>query len=573
MHSTPAAFYYSEVTIIGDLERARHLALAAKEEAAKEILLSLLAQAEEAGRDDLACEVLAQLAEVYLVRTAYDGVTEGIRRIRECLSSYAEIRSGRRPDLAARVTMSEAEIDHLICRYTRRAAFLAAGLAAANGDHDGAAASLDTLIETPGDFEDLALEQRGLICYARILMARGLCDDDMYADSVPIWAVLLDQLEEYAGAGDPESDHLFVNGALSYGRFCVETGRLDEAQPWLRRAEARAGARDWQLAAARAQLERAAARWSDGDIAETQTLVHQAYPAIAEHVRAHDVSRSWLYFGLIRFRMGALDEADECWGHAERHWREIEKPLHIHRILLQRSWISILRGDFAVAVEKVAQARELLDSYPRHSWLQYARLDDQLGNIWRADALADLGLDPATGAVPGDVDGPGYQRAMSKLQQAADLKVPAALAVDAVRYAIPDAGARMRWARCVSAPLLAGAFAVAKEWGNTVLLTELIEYHSARGAFTAEPSEKQAGSAPGAWAATATAAVPVEGDLALVAAAPPVQADGGLTRLGPLPPMRMDPAGDQIMSGYRELAWQRYGREVTAADDEWSTWP
>jgi hypothetical protein len=162
---------------------------------------------------------------------------------------------------------------------------------------------------------------------------------------------------------------------------------------------------------------------------------------------------------------------------------------------------------------------------------------------------------------------------MSKLQQAADLKVPAALAVDAVRYAIPDAGARMRWARCVSAPLLAGAFAVAKEWGNTVLLTELIEYHSARGAFTAELSEKQAGSAPGAWAATATAAVPVEGDLALVAAAPPVQADGGLTRLGPLPPMRMDPAGDQIMSGYRELAWQRYGREVTAADDEWSTWP
>ncbi|MGC7299717.1 hypothetical protein RA988_24760, partial [Mycobacteroides abscessus subsp. massiliense] len=94
-------------------------------------------------------------------------------------------------------------------------------------------------------------------------------------------------------------------------------------------------------------------------IAETQTLVHQAYPAIAEHVRAHDVSRSWLYFGLIRFRVGALDEADECWGHAERHWREIEKPLHIHRILLQRSWIAIMRGDFAAAVEKVAEAREL----------------------------------------------------------------------------------------------------------------------------------------------------------------------------------------------------------------------
>lgn len=573
MQGAPAAFYYSGVTIIADLERARHLALAAQEEAAKEILLSSLAQAEKADRDDLACEVLAQLAEIYLVRTAYDGVVEGVRRIRECLDAYAEIRAGRRPDLADRVTLSEGEVDHLICRYGRRAAFLAAGLAAANGDHTGAAAHLRTLVEIAGDFEDLVAEHRRLICYAKILIARGLCDDDMYADSVPVWADLLDRLEEYACQGDLEADYLFVNGALAYGRFCVDTGRLEEAQPWLRRAEARAGARDWRLACARAQLERAAARWTDGDIADTQTLVHRAYPAIAEHVRAHDVSRSWLYFGLIRFRMGALDEADECWGHAERHWREIEKPLHIHRILLQRSWIAIMRGDFATATEQVAQARELLDSYPRHSWLQYARLDDQLGNIWRADALADLGLDLGTGRVAVDSDSPGYRGAMTKLRQAADLKVPAALAVDAVRYAIPEAGARMRWARCVSAPLLAGAFAVAKEWGNAALLSELIEYHSARGAFTTELGDDRQGSAVGAWSSIATAAVPVEGDLALVAAAPPVQADGGLTRLGPLPPLRMDPVGEQIMSGYRELARQRYGREVTAVDDEWSTWP
>lgn len=544
------------MTIIGDLQRARQLALAAKEEAAKEILLSLLAQVEEADRDDLACEVLAQLAEIYLVRTAYDGVEEGIRRISECLDAYTQIRAGKRPDLAAQVTMSDGEIDHLICRYTRRTEFLAAGLAAANGDHDGAAAHLRTLIETEGDFEDLAAEHRGLICYARILIARGLCDDDMYADSVPVWAEVLDLLEEYARDGNPESDHLFVHGALAYGRFCVETGRLDEAEPWLRRAEARAGARDWHLAGARAQLERAAARWADGDIAETQTLVHRAYPAIAEHVRAHDVSRSWLYFGLIRFRMGDLDDADECWGHAERHWREIEKPLHIHRILLQRSWICIVRGDFAEAAEKVMQARELLDSYPRHSWLQYARLDDQLGNIWRADALADMGFDPAAGTVDCAEDSPEYGRAMAKLEQAAELKVPAALAVDAVRYAIPEAGARMRWARCVSAPLLAGAFAVAQEWEHTALVSELIEYHSARGAFTADPEDEADGPVPGAWAATATAAVPVEGDMALVAAAPPVQADGGLTRLGPLPPLRMDPTGDPIMSRYRELARQ-----------------
>lgn len=63
------------------------------------------------------------------------------------------------------------------------------------------------------------------------------------------------------------------------------------------------------------------------------------------------------------------------------------------------------------------------------------------------------------------------------------------------------------------------------------------------------------------------------GELALVAAAPPVQADGGLPAWGRYRRFGMDPAGDQIMRSYRELARQRYGREVTAVDDEWPTWP
>ena len=158
--------------------------------------------------------------------------------------------------------------------------------------------------------------------------------------------------------------------------------------------------------------------------AHDPSLVHEAYPAIAEGCRAHDVSRCWLYFGLIALSIGKLDDADERFGHAERHWREIEKPLHIHRILLQRSWVDIFRGDFDAARERTNEARELLDSWPRHSWLQYARLDDHLGSIWRADALADP------------------QNATDKLERAAELKVPAALAVDSVRHSIADADAQ-----------------------------------------------------------------------------------------------------------------------------------
>jgi hypothetical protein len=301
-------------------------------------------------------------------------------------------------------------------------------------------------------------------------------------------------------------------------------------------------------------LERATAAWAADDRAQAQSLVHEAYPAIAEHARAHDVSRCWLYFGLISISVGALDDADERLGHAERHWREVNKPLHIHRILLQRSWIDILRNQFESAVEKAAQARELLDAWPRHSWLQYARLDDHLGTILRAEALADA------------------DSAATKLQQAADLKVPAALAVDSVRHAIVDADARMRWATHVSARILAGAFAVAWEWGNTQLLSELVEYHSARGAFSTEPTDVESDG----WTGTATAAVPIaaEEEFALVAAGSASSVGGGgLTRLGPLPPLQMDPDTPPIMSRYRALAHQRYGRDITADEAAWSTWP
>ena len=544
------------MSIQDELDRARQLIFAAKEEAAKDLLLSLGPQIEEADRDDLMMEVLSQLGELYLVRTAYDGVREAIRRIDECLALYRSIRAGTNPEAAARVTMSDTEIDHMLGRYTRRAQFLRTGLAAAaHGDHEGAELALLILCndDSGAAFADLTDEHDFLITYARIFCAVALCDDDLHVQSVPLWERVIEAIDR-SGDGLESDDHLLVQGATGYGRFCIETGRITEAEPWLRRAGARADACGWELAKARTQLERGTAAWATGDVWQTQTLVHEAYPAIAEGYRAHDVSRSWLYLGLISMSLGKLDDADERFGHAERHWREVEKPLHIHRILLQRSWVDLLRNRFDAAAEKAAEARQLLDSWPRHSWLQYARLDDHMGSILRAEALAD----------PED--------AATKLQQATDLKVPAALAVDSVRHAIVDADARMRWATLVSARILAGAFAVVYEWGKTDLLSELIEYHCARGAFSTEPAE----GAEDEWKGAATAAVPVEAEdeYALVAAGSPSAAGpGGLTRLGPLPPLRMDPDMPPIMSRYRELAHQRYGRDITAHEVVWSTWP
>ena len=586
---TANRIYDAAVSISDDLERARQLTFAADEVSARDLLLSLLPRIEQADRDDLVLEVFAQLGEIYLARGANDGVPECIRRIREPLNIYQGILAGTMPEAAGQVHISEAEIAHMVRRYSRRAQFLQVGLAAAQGDHEGAEAALGALADSDITFPDLADEHRHLLSNARMLCAAALCDDDLHVRSMPLWESVLDALNQPAGGSD-YADHLWVSAATAYGRFCIETGRLSEAEPWLRRAGARAQARGWELASARSQLERAAASWAVGDHVTTEQLVSEAYPVIARHERAHEVSRCWLYLGLIRLGSGALEAADQCWEHAERHWRELGKPLHLHRILLQRSWIAIFWGRFPDAVELIAQARELLDSSPRSSWLQYALLDNHLGTVWRADALADLGFDgsgdpdeslqeneaihaESLGILRGEVGTPEYWRAMTKLEQAAELKLPAALAVDSVRYSIADADARSRWAARVSAPILASAFAVAWEWENTDLISELVEYHSARGTFNSEQQERQVGE----WESTAAAPAFIDtGDelvAATAAAGPSAQGGSSLTRLGPLPPLRMQPDAAPIMCHYRALALQRYGRDVTAAEPAWSTWP
>lgn len=585
--------YDAAVSITDELERARRLALAADEEAARDLLLSLLRRIEQADRDDLMLEVFAQLGEIYLARGANDGVQECIRRIGDCLAIYTQILAGTMPEAASQVRLSDAEIAHMVCRYARRVQFLQTGLAAAQGDHEGAELALQVLAHDSdrelAERSELIDEHAYLLTHARIICASALCDDDLHPRSLALWERILEALNPSPGGGPEYADYIWVFGATVYGRFCVETGRLSEAEPWLRRAGARAQAYGWELAAARTQLELAAARWMVGDHIATEQLISEAQPVIARHARAHDVARCWLHLGLTRLASGALQAADQCWEHAERHWRELGRPLYLHRILLQRSWIPIFCGRFAEAVEMIAQARELLDSSPRSSWLQYAHLDNHLGTVWRADALADMGFDgsgdpdetlqetaarhaESLGTLRGEVGTPQYHCAMSKLEQAAELKIPAALAVDSVRYAIADADARSRWAAHVSAPMLASAFAVAWEWENTKLVSELIEYHSARGTFNPVPP----GPAMGEWASTATVPAFVDTDepeLAATAAGPPSQTENSLTRLGPLPPLQMQPETEPILSHYRTLAVQRYGREVTAAEPAWSSWP
>ena len=310
----PQRTYDSAVSIPGELERTRRLIFAADEVAAQDLLLSITAQIVEADRDDFMLEVFAQLGEIYLVRGAIDGVRECIRRIRDCVGIYSGIAASLMPKAAVQVSMTDAEVAQMICRYSRRAQFLETGLAAAQGDHESAETALKALCDAGSDerFPALTDEHAFLLTYAHILCATALCDDDLHVRSVPLWENVL-AATDLACDRTEASDFLQVLAATAYGRFCVETGRLSEAQPWLQRAGARAQANGWELATARTELERAVASWSVRDCEATERLVSQAYPVITRYARAHDVSRCWLYLGLTRLARGAPQAADECW--------------------------------------------------------------------------------------------------------------------------------------------------------------------------------------------------------------------------------------------------------------------
>ena len=282
-------------------------------------------------------EVLAQLGEIYLARGANDGVRESIRRIHDCLAIYA------------RMPAADAEIAHLICRYSRRAQFLRTGSgrgrgrsrrrrggAGGVGDEDPDADFADLADEhalpahpRAGPVRDRAVRRRPACAFASVVGAGARCREiDDYRGTAASSPTISWSPRPPRTAGSASRP----GGCPRPSPGCVAPGPGRRQNGWeLATATNAIGAR-----------RGAAGRWATTP--STEQLVSQAYPVIARYARAHDVARCWLYLGLTRLASGALEAADECWEHAERHWRELGKPLHLHRILLQRSWIADLLG-------------------------------------------------------------------------------------------------------------------------------------------------------------------------------------------------------------------------------------
>jgi len=118
-----------------------------------------------------------------------------------------------------------------VVRYTRRARFSGNRLAAAQGDHERAAAALATLqtwgVDGKADGEHANCSPTPK-SFAAPRSATMTCTGDRFRCG--------SRYQRLAGSAQPDgagqlADYVRIAGATAYGRFCVETGRLPEANP------------------------------------------------------------------------------------------------------------------------------------------------------------------------------------------------------------------------------------------------------------------------------------------------------------------------------------------------------
>ncbi len=158
------------------------------------------------------------------------------------------------------------------------------------------------------------------------------------------------------------------------------------------------------------------------------------------------------------------------------------------------------------------------------------------------------------------------------LGRAIDLAVPSALAIDAVRYTLPNGNQREKWNRQIADPAMRMAFRFAYLSGNGPLIVDLIETQCA--GTTLDIARSAVGSAPQlplelfdppAAAAQPTVQVgtgPQRGSAPqLGAALAAVAASAGLPVVPP-PRLAVAPDGHIALGAYIEAAEQRYGHPV-----------
>ncbi|WP_433562401.1 tetratricopeptide repeat protein [Nocardia sp. CA-151230] len=397
------------------------------------------------------------------------------------------------------------------------------------GDLDGAQEALEqarTALgreEAPGDLRLACLVSSTAVAMHRQQWWRAL---DLAGES-------LDAARRF---GPEQAGHPLMNLAAAH----FETGRWELAQDLAGQALAAFEAVDDTAGVAETRQNLALMYTRTGSFDAAEPLLAAAQEHFEVAGAAHRAGIGLKVMGFIAEQRGQLETARSRYREALRRFEESQAVIDAADVRLRLAATAFASGQFEDGEFELAAARAVYAA--RGLGLHCAQLDH-----WHAGLL-----EPLVTQVPG------------LLARAVDLAIPAALALDAVRYELPDGAQRDSWNRRIVNPALRLAFRYSYLAGDARLVADLIENQCAGtildiSRLPAEPPAPLDLFQP--FEPPSESAAAVQDALQLGTAVAAVAAGAGLP-VSPPPRVSVPPDGHIALSAWLDAAEQRYGRRV-----------
>ncbi|MEC3952680.1 tetratricopeptide repeat protein [Nocardia sp. CDC153] len=397
------------------------------------------------------------------------------------------------------------------------------------GDLDGAQAALERARaalageDAPGDLRFACLVSSTAVALHRQQWWRAL---DLAGES-------LDAARRF---GPEQAGHPLMNLAAAH----FETGRWELAQDFAGQALAAFEAVEDRAGVAETRQNLALMYTRSGCFDDAEPLLAAAQEHFDAAGVAHRAGIGLKVMGFIAEHRGELDVANARYRAALHRFEESRAVIDAADVRLRLAATAFAAGHYDEGEAELAAARATYAV--RGLGLHCAQLD-----YWHAGLL-----EPLVTQVPG------------LLARAVDLAVPAALALDAVRFELPDGAQRDTWNRRIVNPALRLAFRYAYLAGDARLVADLIENQCAGtildiDRLTTEPPAPLDLLEP--FDPPSDSASPLRDALELGTALAAVAASAGLP-VTPPPRVTVPPDGHIALAAWLDAAEQRYGRRL-----------
>ncbi|MEU6584248.1 tetratricopeptide repeat protein [Nocardia sp. NPDC046763] len=346
-----------------------------------------------------------------------------------------------------------------------------------------------------------------------------------------------ESLEAARRFGPERVGHSLMNLAAAH----FETGRWELAQDFAGQALAAFEAVNDSAGVAETRQNLASMYLRTGSLDDAEPLLAAAQEHFEAAGAAHRAGIGLKVMGFIAEHRGRPEVAQARYREALHRFEESRAVIDAADVRLRLAAMAFTAGRFEEGESELAAARATYSV--RGLGLHCAQLD-----YWHAGLL-----EPLVAQVPG------------LLARAVDLAVPAALALDAVRYELPDGAQRDTWNRRIVNPALRLAFRYSYLAGDARLVADLIENQCA-GSIVDIDRLSEAPPAPldlfQPFEPPSESAA-VHDALQLGTALAAVAAGAGLP-VSPPPRVSVPPDGHIALSAWLDAAEQRYGRRVRA---------